>query len=290
MAVKMPRISTQAVNGPAVIQKVRDNKTKEISWRINMRVWDSKIKDYVAIDQFHVAIGKAPAYLKAGDWNLRVSSDKTQILSGLPDSAVLVCEFAGFLHEENKAPAPTVKASSFDPSKPWIQFGIQYKVVEGDFKDLIVTEWMNYNFGSYKLEDNKLVTAYKPAAGKSTEALAQRIDALRVLEFGHIPWKGESIMWTVAGQGVDTGLINVLPVLEQRARKAVEELGAKLQVVTVGGKVAQVKPYLGDTDEIWEDDVVETGVTDSVPVDVTDAPTTEELPTDEIVWDDETTE
>jgi len=291
MAVKMPRISTQALSGPATISKARDKQTGDAYWIINMRVWDSKIKDYQAIEKFKVAVGKAPAYLKSGDWSLRVAADKTQILSGLPDSAVLVCEFAEFLHEENKAPAPTVSASTFDASKPWVKFAIKYKVVEGDFKGLDVVEYLNYNFGPYRPPENegKVVAAYKPAAGKSTEALAQRIDALRVLEYGYIPWKGEPITWTVGGQQMDTALVNILPSLEQRARKAVEELNARLLVTVVGGKVAQVKPYIGDGEEVWDEDETETVTAPATSPDgETTTATSETLPDgDEISWDDE---
>lgn len=277
----MPRISTQPISGPAILKKakLRDG---TIVWIINMRTWDTKARDYVQVDEFRVEVGQAPSYLKPGDWNLRVASDKSKILSGIPDSAVLVCEFYDIPHAENQPPAPSIKASSFDPKKPWVQFSLRYKVVEGELEGVIITDFLNYNFGGMDYKGH-MVTAYKPATGKSTEALAQRIDALGILEFGQIPWKGDVVMWA----STPTDYVNILPLLEARARKAVEELGTKIQVSIVGGKVVQVKSLVEDT--LWEgdDNLPEVDDIPAAAPETTDTPVSETVPaSDDIDWDD----
>lgn len=296
MPYEMPTVSRAPITGRGRVQKARDPKNGDIYWRVTMSVWDKAKKIAVEVAPFNVAVGQAPKYLTTKlDWTLTVSNDKTKILSAVPDRGIFICEFARIVSEKEKPPSPRVQASSYKADEPWATFAIVYKVVDGEFTGLEITDFLNYNFTYVQdpVKPERRLAAFE-GNGDATKKLAARMNALGVVDKGPIAWKGEAVLW----RGASTKWVNILPVIQKRARQQVEENNRRVEVQLAEGKVATVNAILGD-DEIWEGDA-ETPKAAEETVDVIDqdagdathletvgdnAPKVETLPEDgEIEW------
>lgn len=248
----MPRIKSDVLRGNAEVRKAK----KADGTIVFQIVLDQVAKDKTVTKiKFNVAQGKCPAYFKTGTWYVTVNADKDTVLSAVPDVANVRAEFHDISHAEGKPPFPKVNQSTFDPTKPWITWTLQWKVVGGEFDGMILYDFLNYNFGPFTLSDGKTkVAGYKPASGKATDALAQRIAALGVMDepFDYIPWRGEEIP--------TTNLVNILPVIAARSRKMVEEHNRQVDIAIVGGKIMQTKAVVTDEEvDEWVENADETG-------------------------------
>lgn len=301
---EMTRVVHTPIRGKARVQKAQNPKSGDIFWVVSMTTSGDKDKDAVVeIPKFKVAATQAPAYLKPGlDWQLTVTSDKSKILAGVPDTMLAVARFKEFVHAKDQPPAPKVQPSRFKPDEAWATFMVVYEVIEGEFAGVEVVDFLNYNFTYIEKPTSKGPTRLLALEGngKSTDALAARLEALGILEFGPIKWEGPVVEYA----GSKTKWVNVLPKLAQRARKAADELDRKVLINVAGGKIVTIKAVLPE-DVAWEDedestDVVadaagtesqtDTDADDEVEIeaDPVDAPEGETLPDDdEINWSDE---
>lgn len=287
-SAQMPRISNTPYRGTATVKKGRDKATGQPAWVVTgMSVTTDKGKE--VLPDFAVAAAQAPAYLRSGTWGLTVQRDKSKILEAIPDAAIVIAEFSNLVSKKDGTIFLKISPSKYNSSIPWVQFAIIWKVVEGEYKDLEIVDWVNYNFAGQATPDDpdRLVTGLFPASGKATDALAMRIDALGIIEkFGLIPWSGDPITW---GGATIPGMVNILPKIAKRSRKVVEEDGRKVQLSIIGGRVVQVKHYTGDDDVdlMGEDEETEVNVSSEVAPEVT--PKSEPAPSDDdpdIMWDD----
>lgn len=273
MATEMPRIKNEVIRGNAVVRKAK-TKSGQTVFQINLEIVN---KDKTTrTETFVVAAENCPKHLKTGQWAVTVNEEKDRVLSAVPDTENFVGEFHDIAHAENKPPTPRVGQSTYDPQKAWVTFNLLFKVTEGEYKDLILWDFLNYNFGPAKLPDGRVVAGYFPPSSKATEALALRINALGVMEEGYIPWKGENVP--------GTELKNILPEIARRARVQVEENNRKIAISVVGGRIVQTKwiPTDLEGDEATLDDLNEG---DEPVIDDVDAPVSETLPDEgEIDW------
>lgn len=287
-------VSDSVISGRARVVRAKSSKTDKTAWRLTVQVYDKTAKTFVQWpNPVNIDPKNAPSYLSPGDWVVRMTSDKTKILSAVPDSATATAEFVDIAHQEGKPYTPKVVASGYDASKPWIQFGLIYRIVEGPYEGVEVQDWVNYNFGKApKTYKGEPVVAYYPG-GKKTEELAARMEALGVWDFGPIKWDGPDILFGDQKVGV-----NILNVIARRCRKAVEETGRKVLITLAAGRVVSIKEALSDDvlmDE--DDDAAETDGFEDTDTAATDTNTdasddgliTDDAPgdDDEIEWGDE---
>lgn len=262
MAYKPQTVSDTPISAKARVVKAK--KGDEIKWQLTVSVRNSKTKTWETWDKpVLVDLKKAPPYLKGGDWSVRLTADKSRILSAVPDTATVTAVFKDIYHQEGKPYTPNVKQSTFGgeaSDKPWVQFGFIYTVVDGDeYAGVEISDWLNYHFGpapeTYK---GKKIVAYHPG-GKNTEKLAARMEALGIWEYGPIEWDGEDITYGGAVIGK-----NILSVIAKRARKAARPVedggkGRRLLISLAGGEVASIKEVMDDDAivEVSEDESAE---------------------------------
>lgn len=284
MGYKPEVVSDKVIRAQARVVKAKNEKTGKTKWRLNVSVYDAKTKAWVAWDTpIFVEQANAPHYLKNGDWSVKLSADKSKILSAVPDSETVICQFKDIAHQEGKPYQPYIKpgfAKQGEEPKPWVQFVLTYEVVEGDFEGVVIEDWVNYNFGpAPKTYKDRKVTAYHPG-GTRTEELAARLEALGVWEFGPIFWEGPDIVYNDKKLGV-----NILNEIAKRARKAALD-GRKVRIGLAKGQVASIKEAVDD-DALVSDDSDEEVTTPAEDATDDGGIESETLPEDgEVEWGD----
>jgi hypothetical protein len=265
----LPEIRTSNTKGSSTVTKIT-GKSGAKGFKVVITIYNSKDKT-THNEEYKILAENAPAYLKSGQWYIVLNGDKDTILTAIPDTANLIAEYYEIAHKDGEPPMPFVSPSSYESQPFWVHFTLKWRVVEGEFKDLIIDDYLTYNFRPEKYQDKRIAGLYKPGT-KATDKLLQRLDALGVGEYGVIPWTGQEIPKS-------DGLLNVLPVIDKRARKQVDENNRKVMLNIVGGQIIKTT---WSVPEDYEEENVDWG-----EVAESDTPNTEELPEDdELEWNE----
>lgn len=234
--------------------------------------------------ELYIKLEDAPEYLfnhktkkmTTNEWRVKLSSNKSKILSAVPSDAIVTAQFHDIAHRENEEPVAfkqtiTHKGGSFDVFKfTWL-----WKVCEGEFEGVEVAHYLNYNFSPVTDDQGHEITEYSSSPVKSpyTAELDNVLTSSGVWEFGPMRW-----------------VENLLPIIRKRAIRAREEKDVKVLLTLSNGYIIAVKPVATGWDEEDDynpeqpkaDDVAKAEPEEEVPAEET---TTED---DGIPWDDDT--
>lgn len=268
MSYRPPVKTNETLNGLAKVTKAK--KGAERYFRV---VLTQGSGDDATTTEMFVKPDKAPKYLDAGEWRVRMSADKTEMYSAIPSDAIVTAEFSDIVHREGEEPAPVKRTTKFGDV---FQFTWLWKVCDGsEFEGIEVPHYLNYNFDYVQNEKGEEVVAYSHPKSKYTEQLDAVLTSAGIWNKGAILFKE-----------------NLLPVLKKRAIYEREEHGVKVKLTINNGYIIAVKPVAAGWDDdgdynpeqpkepeasVPDDDVVEEKVKEEVT----------ETSDDHIPWDEE---
>lgn len=251
-AYKPQRISTQGISGMARVQINTKDPTK-VRVSITRKTGDGEGEPEVYV----LTKAQCPPYIKSGQWRVRLSSTGDKMFDAIPADEVLKCQFSGISHKENEQPAP--KLVTGGKYEDYLQFIMNFVVVDGPYKDLHIPMFLRYHFGPTD-DSGRQVVAYTHPKSKYTEMLDKVLTAIGI--------------WTAPMVWQD----NILPVIQKRAMKAVQEQNTIVTLVLTDGYVSNIKAAVVDDDDPWDGDDDEKT---PEPVDTSKAPVSEPDPDDD---------
>lgn len=225
---KMPKVSK---SGPMGLAKVQIG-TKTGKVKVNITY---KVDGVERTDDFILDKENCPKWIQAGKsglYRVKLSGDKTKMFAAVPANEQVVCRFKEFSAEEGQLPAPKkVEGGQYGP---YMQMIMILEVVEGPYQGMEVPVFMRYNFIPLEDEDSGKTIAALPAykTAKHLKLLEDTLYALGVLEFGPLPYKD-----------------NMLPTIQKRARKAIDENDTKVLATLQDGYVNAIAPVVGNWDD-----------------------------------------
>lgn len=259
---KPPYKTNETINGLAKVTKAK--KGEERYFRVVLTTGKG---DDASTTEHFIKPANAPGYLKAGEWRVRMSSDKVKVLSAVPSDAIVTVEFADIVHREGEDPVPAKRSTQYGDV---FQFTWLWRATEGEYEGIEIPHYLNYNF-DYETDDKgNDVIAYSHPKSKYTEQLDQVLTAAGVWNKGAMAYRE-----------------NILPVIKKRAVFEREEHGVKAKLTINNGYVIAVKPASGGWDE--EADEVKEEVAEKKPAQKAKKAKVEE-PVDEDVKEVETDE
>lgn len=212
---KPPVVNNSNVSGLANVRKSKDGQKFQVVLKVKTSDGEVKTEQYV------LNAKDCPAYLKSGDWRVRMKQDGSKLYSAIPADAIVKVRFHDIAHKQDEEPTPSVQRTKFGDV---IQFTLIVKVIDGEFKDVEIPIFLNYHFTPVD-DGSKQVVGYSHPKSKYTALLMETLDALGVWsdEFGPMQWSD-----------------NILPKLKKRAMKAGSD-GVAAQIILSDGWVAKVK-------------------------------------------------
>lgn len=140
-------------------------------------------------DSVVLSKGNCPDELSiSGKYMVRLSADKTKMLSCYPAVGIYPVKFVEFAHRQDEPPAPVSKHSEYGD---YLQFTALLTITDGKFKGMIIPQFLRYVFKPVEDDDGEEVVGIPDGGPKAIHApkLAEFSDAFGVWKKGRMKWQ-----------------------------------------------------------------------------------------------------